>query len=56
MCACGQKANTEVITSNVAQAIIDEQRRQTQQDQYEAMLASAGQAISNADSGATTIR
>lgn len=53
MCACGKTVRTEAITANVAQQIIDEQRRQ---DEYEVMIASAGQAIGNADSGSTAQR
>jgi len=57
-CGCGG-ARTETITSNVAQALIDEQRRvesEALMNEYETMLASAARAAGNADSGATAVR
>jgi hypothetical protein len=54
-CGCGG-ARPEVITTNVAQAIIDEQRKQTAEDQFNEMIASANKAAGNANSGATAQR
>jgi len=53
-CGCGG-GRTETITSNQAQAMIEEARR-TAQDEYETMLASAGRAVGNADSNQTAQR
>ena len=50
-CGCGRSTRTEAITSNVAQAMINEARRQSEEEQLEAMVASAGNAIGNASSG-----
>ena len=53
-CGCG-KARTETITSNIAQQLIEEARRSAQ-DEYEAMIASAGAAMGNANSEETAKR
>jgi hypothetical protein len=49
-CNCGRK-RTEAITSNVAQAMIDEARRQSEEEYFDSLVASAGNAIGNASSG-----
>lgn len=49
-CNCGNK-RTEAITSNVAQAMIDDARRQSEEEYHEALVASASAAIGNANSG-----
>jgi len=57
-CGCSG-ARTETITSNIAQALLDEQRQVEQaalMNEYEAMLASAAKAAGNADSNATAVR
>lgn len=54
-CGCGNK-NTEVITSNIASQLIEEARRQSEQEYQETMLVSAGNAIGNASSGETAQR
>jgi hypothetical protein len=56
MCACGQTRKYDAITSAEANALIEEQRRQTPQDEYEAIIASAGRAIGNATSEITAQR
>lgn len=56
MCACGQTKRMDAITSAEANAILEEQRRQTPQDEYEAIIASAGRAIGNATSEITAQR
>jgi hypothetical protein len=53
-CGCGQ-ARTETITTNVAQQMIDDARR-TAQEEFEAMIASAGAAMGNANSEQTAKR
>lgn len=53
-CGCGN-ARTETITSNIAQQLIEEARRSAQ-DEYEAMIASAGAAMGNANSEETARR
>lgn len=52
-CSCGKNRRTEAITSNVAQAMIDEARRQSQEEYMESLVASAGNAIGNANSSGT---
>lgn len=54
-CGCGGAARTEAITSNQAQAMIEEARRSAQ-DEYEAIIASAGNAVGNANSENTAQR
>jgi hypothetical protein len=54
MCACG-KPKMESMTANVAQALLDEARAQAKSE-TEAMTASAGQAVSNANSNASALR
>ncbi len=48
-CGCGAKQTS--MTSNVAQAIIEEQQRQTAEEQRIAMQESAQSAIANAGGG-----
>jgi len=50
-CGCGKR--TEAITTNVAQALLDQAARQ---DEQEAMVASARKAIGNANSNTTAQR
>lgn len=54
-CGCGGAVQREVITSNQAQAMLDEALRQ-RQDELQAMIASAGRAAENADSNTTAQR
>lgn len=53
-CGCGG-ARTETITSVQAQQMIEEARR-TAQEEYEAIIASAGNAVGNANSSETAQR
>lgn len=58
MCACGQ-ARVEALTTNQAQALIDQANQEMMQaklNEVEAMVASASQAIGNANSGTTAQR
>jgi hypothetical protein len=48
-CNCGRR-RTEAITSNVANAMIAEARQQTEEEQMAALVASASNAIGNANS------
>jgi hypothetical protein len=48
-CNCVRN-RTEAITSNVAQAMIDQARRQSEEEYMESLVASAGNAIGNASS------
>jgi hypothetical protein len=50
-CGCGKRS--EAITTNIAQALIDQAKAQ---DEQEAMVASAQKAIGNADSNRTAQR
>ncbi len=53
-CGCGG-ARTEAITSNMAQELID-QARKSAQEEYDAIIASAGNAIGNGNSDQTAQR
>lgn len=53
-CGCGQ-GRAETITSAEANAMI-EQARRSAQEEYEAIIASAGNAIGNGDSNQTARR
>jgi hypothetical protein len=58
MCGCGG-ARVEALTTNQAQALIDAANAEVQRarlTEMEAMVASASQAIGNANSGATAQR
>ena len=56
MCACGQTRKYDAITSAEANSLIEQQRQQTPQDEYEAIIASASRAIGNASSDITAQR
>lgn len=55
MCACGKATAMTTMTSTEVNAML-EQARQQARDEHEAMVASAGQAVQNANSGASAQR
>ena len=52
-CGCGE-TRSETMTTNMAQALLDQQ--EAQQREQEAMIASAARASGNADSNSTAQR
>lgn len=55
MCACGKTTPMTTMTSTEVNAMLEAARQQAQ-DEREAMVASAGQAAANANSGASAQR
>lgn len=54
-CGCGGASNVQAMTATEANAMLEQARAQAK-DELKAMVASAQQAASNADSGSTAQR
>jgi hypothetical protein len=56
MCACGQNAQMQTLTTNQVNELLAAAQQQARLNEQEAMVASASNAVGNANSGVTAQR